>query len=639
LAGAPQHVEFCHMLRPEIPAIFFVLLAVNAAHSILRSPEQRDYWLFGIAAGISFSIKYTVGAPLMITLLLAHVAKRNDADSRWFLRAILSFFLVFIATNPFLLRQTEAPVYWMSRLSELSRPGEDYYGKNIFFYYLEFLTRYDYNLPLMILAGLGSALSIAENFPRGIVLVSYPVLVFFWLCSFETRRVHGLLPLHPFIALWAAISLNRIWDYTLHFSRAWIFKLAYGMLVCAVLFWPYYRTGVQAYLFSKTDNRSKAELWMTNRLPRGSKVAILQFQQIELAPEHFEIHNFAPADYVPQNKDFAWFQANGFDYIAVSSGQYMRYFTEGDKAKKYRDYFLKLFADGNEKGTCVLDLVTHPLLIPDYRLKVFSTRRQHSPPQFLPAIESRIDSNDFDLMQSDTVLDLSPGYYSLEFFPEDANSASMTVRNLKLQEVILHKHNKGRNLEGETYFPFAIFPVKESSKFALLGPKLSSPEENQPIQFRWSSMQKSPELNRIQPVIEAVAVEFSPVQIGSESVPFLRFNRQETFRLHCRLRNRSIRKVAGYVEAFLSPIGEAQPWKKFELASGMQEFFLEPEQRIKIDIPMTTGTLTGDHQLSYWIFTRQDLPYSPQNGGWFNKQIRVNDARLGIHPVYGVPIP
>ena len=143
----------------------------------------------------------------------------------------------------------------------------------------------------------------------------------------------------------------------------------------------------------------------------------------------------------------------------------------------------------------------------------------------------------------------------------------------------------------------------------------------------------------VQPVIEAVAVEFSPVQIGSESVPFLRFNRQETFRLHCRLRNRSIRKVAGYVEAFLSPIGEAQPWKKFELASGMQEFFLEPEQRIKIDIPMTTGTLTGDHQLSYWIFTRQDLPYSPQNGGWFNKQIRVNDARLGIHPVYGVPIP
>jgi hypothetical protein len=243
------------------------------------------------------------------------------------------------------------------------------------------------------------------------------------------------------------------------------------------------------------------------------------------------------------------------------------------------------------------------------------------------------------LTQSNTVRDLPPGYYSLEFFPEDPASASMTVRNLKLQEVILQKHGASQNVGQETYFPFAIFPVKESSKFKLFSPKLPPPEENQPIQFRWDSMQKPPELNPIQPLIETVQVQFSTVQDQPERLPYLQFDERENFYLQCTLRNRSNRKVAGYVEAFLSPIGEPQPWKKFELPSGMQEFFLEPEQTIKIDIPMNTGTLTGDHQLSYWIFTRQDLPYSPQNGGWFSKQIRVKHSRLGIHPVYGVPIP
>jgi hypothetical protein len=97
--------------------------------------------------------------------------------------------------------------------------------------------------------------------------------------------------------------------------------------------------------------------------------------------------------------------------------------------------------------------------------------------------------------------------------------------------------------------------------------------------------------------------------------------------------------VAGYIETYLSQIGEAQPWKSFYSTSSAHEFFLEPAQRITIDIPMNTEKLAGDFQLSYWVFTRQDLPFSPQNGGWFNRQLRIEDARLGLHPIYGVPIP
>src|SRR5439155_361021 len=83
--------------------------------------------------------------------------------------------------------------------------------------------------------------------------------------------------------------------------------------------------------------------------------------------------------------DFGWFRDHGFDYIAVSSGQYMRYFIEGETAQRYRDYFLRLFEQGSREGTLLLDLTTHPLLIPDYRIKIFSTKNITAPPDFIPA--------------------------------------------------------------------------------------------------------------------------------------------------------------------------------------------------------------------------------------------------------------
>jgi hypothetical protein len=320
----------------------------------------------------------------------------------------------------------------------------------------------------------------------------------------------------------------------------------------------------------------------------------------------------------------------------------MRYFIEGETAHKYRDYFLKLFRDGSEEGTLILDLVTHPLTMPDFRIKVYSTTPEHSPPQFLPAIEFSGAPGAIRLKDSGAVFTASPGYYSLEFTPAVASPFSVTVKNLKLQEVILHKHESGSSPRTENVlrFPFAIFPVRENSRFTLFSQKtLPELTAEQPIRFEWSKIPSGLQLKQIESPIEVTKVEFSPADSYDHKKPYLEFRKNESFHLKCSLQNRAATRVSGYVEGILSEIGEPQPWKNFEVASEMQEFFLESGQSITIDIPMNTETLTGDHQLSYWIFTRHDLPYSPQNGGWFNKQIRVIDPKLGIHPVYDIPIP
>jgi 4-amino-4-deoxy-L-arabinose transferase-like glycosyltransferase len=634
MAAVPQHIEYSHMLRPEIPAIFFVLLAHEVAFSILRDAQLGLYWLFGLATGITISLKYTIGLPLILTLLAVHIIKRKEAKLSWLLRGLFVTAVVFFLTNPFLLTSDEAFNYWKNRVEVLYSTGEDYYGKSTIAYYVEFLTRYDYNVPLMVFAGFGILLSLTSSLPRGVLLSIYPISVFLWLSSFETRRTHGLLPLHPFVSLWAGITLAEVWRMTQEFSRKFVFKLAFALLLAVSLFWPYYRSGVQSYLFSRTDNRSKAELWMVNRLPRTSRIALLQYSQLELDPNYFQIEKFVPRDYVFNNKDFRWFRQNGFDYLVVSSGQYMRYFIEGQTAQKYKDYFIKLFRDGETEGTLILDLTPHPLLIPDYRIKVYATNPSRLPAGFFSAIEVETGEVTYSLARSGVTLSLEPGYYSLTVPKTVTGSSLVEVRNLKSDEMILRRRGGG----DVSNFPFSVFPVRMNSRFRLFtsAPEIISP--NQLVRFQWTTPTGGLVLEKIPPEVRVSSADFSPDPLGTNK-PFLSFKQNAPFSIRTTLRNRGNTNVAGYIEAYLSQIGEAQPWKNFDVASSAHEFFLEPAQRITIDVPMNTRQLTGDYQLSYWIFTRRDLPFSPQNGGWFNRQIRVEDAKLGLHPIYDAQIP
>ncbi len=634
LAAVPQHIEYSHMLRPEIPAIFFVLLAHEIAFYILEDPRSGLYWIFGLAMGITMSFKYTIGGPLALTLILVHSMKRKEARFSWLVRSFLAAAIIFFFTNPFLFTGQEGLNYWQNRMKVLYATGEDYYGKSTIAYYIEFLTRYNYNVPLMLFAGFGILWSFASSVPKSLLLGVYPLFVFFWLCSFETRRTHGLLPLHPFLALWAALTLSEIWRMTREFSRKWIFQVFFALLIATTLSWPYYRSIVQSYLFSRTDNRSKAELWMVNRLPRGSRIALLQFSQLELDRAYFQIENFVPRDYVLNNKDFRWFQQNGFDYIVVSSGQYMRYFIEGEAALRYKNYFSTLFQDAETRGALILDLLPHPLLIPDYRIKVFATRPSAIPAGFFPAIESESGQTTYSLTRSGISLSLEPGYYSLKFPNQSGDSHFVEVTNMKSGETIL----RWRGVGELSSFPFSVFPVRLNSRLRLFAsaPEIITP--NQMVQFQWTNSSGGLLLEGIPPVIRVSTADFDPNPHRSTK-PFHLFQQNESFRIRCILRNRGKANVAGYIKAYLSEIGEAQPWKNFASTSVAHEFYLEPSQRIIIDIPMNTEDLTGDYQLSYWIFTRQDLPFSPQIGGWYNKQIRVEDSKLGLHPIYGVQIP
>ncbi|MCI0442806.1 glycosyltransferase family 39 protein [bacterium] len=650
LAASPQHIEFSHMLRPEVPAVFFAVATVYAALSLSQHPTARRTLIMGLLAGASFSVKYNIGLPLIFTMILALWLNRKNLRALAFIAAPLGFAIAFIASNPYIAGNPSTILSWIQKMDSYYQPLEDYYERNVVSFYVMYLIRYNYQLPLILLSIAGLIIACMQKTRNTVLASAYPIAVFIWLCTFDVRRVQELLPLHPFIGLWAGIALDSFWKAAVKRRPSNALTAGYLILLTLTLLFPFYHSFTQSFLYSKTDNRGKAELWITNHLPQGSKIALLQYHQIELDPNYFEVDSFAPRDYVGQ-REFQWFVNQGFDYVVLSSGQYMRYFTEGAKAQKFKDYFQKFFADAQDKGSLVLDLTTHPTLIPDYRIKVYSTKQNRSLPEFSPAVvpENRLEQ--YRLTKSGDALLLPPGYYSLLVPQERDPSYFIRVQNLKLDETILQRSSSdglSAAENGTENFPFAILPERLSANFSLFSHVEPDVTPNQHVQFDWKGVPKEIQLINIHPPLEILSAKIDVKPAAKEmSQPFIMLNKNERFKVRCDLVNRSAAKVTGHAEAFLSEVGESQPWKQYETGSDIQEYVLEPGQVLPIEIPLTTNrgeggvntNLTGDYQLSFWIFTRQDLPFIPQNGAWFNKQIRVQDPLLGIHPIYRIPIP
>jgi hypothetical protein len=665
LAAIPQHIEFSHMLRPEVPAVFFVVAAHLAAFSLIQKPTAAKVLLMGVLAGAAFSIKFNIGLPLIFTVGFALWFNKKALPLSAFLLAPLGFLAIFIATNPFLIADPSTLFHWLRKMDAFYSPAEDYYGKNVVYFYIEYLTRYNYQLPLIILSVAGFVFTLSRYKSKGLLLSIYPMVLFLWLCSYDVRRVHELLPLHPFIGIWSGILFEFLWKAARQIPRSQVVTVGYLVVISFSLFFPYQRALTQVHLYSRVDNRSKAELWMVNHLPQGSKIALLQFHQIELDPGYFEVESFTPRDYVGK-KDFRWFVKENFDYVVVSSGQYMRYYTEGPDAKKFKDYFETFFAQAPTEGTLMLDLVTHPTLIPDYRIKVYSTKRAHVRPGFIQAVIKEDQNDQYELNKSGSALSLPPGYYSLKLPEERDPNNYISVRNLKLNETILQKSSMSAlsaSEKGSEFFPFAILPVRLNARFSLFSHTQPDITPNQHVQFNWKGIPDGIQVSEIRPPLEILSVRLdanTSVPESSSSLelydksgsslrrkpvraeqfqPFLLFDKDSPLIVECELINRSRRKVTGHVEAFLSDVGESQPWKSYQIGSDMQEFVVEAGHEIPIEIPLNTNALAGDYELSFWIFTRQDIPFTPQNGGWFNKQIRIRDPRLGVHPIYRIPIP
>ncbi len=292
LAVSPMHITHSRIIRTDITAAFFMLLAVVFLFRFLDTDKLHALIISGLSAGLATATKYPSAAimlPLLIFLLFHSPGKpaREDAPSRHPVRGMNTFVLLiilaataaagFILSSPFTIidyRQTLAELQFL-RFHEPA--GYPHIGiVNKFVWYLNGVIRYAVGsriIPLLALAGLGAAVISGKR--KQYLLISILLAIFLILFVIKTRQPRYLIPLLPFIAIFAGRGLYLSLKALLGRWRYFSFSLAPAAILIALF--PAIRAENNNRTIMRTDNRTICKKWVEDNIPPGSRIAYEAF--------------------------------------------------------------------------------------------------------------------------------------------------------------------------------------------------------------------------------------------------------------------------------------------------------------------------------------------------------------------------
>ncbi|WP_392480407.1 ArnT family glycosyltransferase [Nostoc sp. C110] len=216
LAAAILSVEFLwlqysRLSTPDIPMVLLVLLAILSLIKTESYPKYHYFWSFiaGLSLGLGFLVRsFMIFLPIIALfpyLIWEH--RRHHHLTNPFL--YLGFFVGLIPTCVWLCLSWLH--YGNQSFEELLKfvmqlGSENNYRNDRLFYLWNILLK---SFPWAFFGLLGLFLTVRRPIPRyQLILVGFPLILFFELSLFSTRLPHYSLCLYPFIALFASVGLN-----------------------------------------------------------------------------------------------------------------------------------------------------------------------------------------------------------------------------------------------------------------------------------------------------------------------------------------------------------------------------------------------------------------------------------------------
>ncbi len=283
LAVAFLPVFYAHLALNDAPTTAPVCLALWGIAGVLRTGRTRDYAIAGLGLGLAAATKYTGGVVLPALLLAAAVRWRGEGVGREVLRGLALAggvsIAAFLVGNPFsLLSHTE----FQDGLQHQSDQSSNAAGKlgapdeSGFVYYLWTFTWGLGWVPALAALG-GLAVSTVRDRGAAIVLGVPPVLFLLFLGLQERFFGRWMLPIYPFLCLFAALGALAAVD-ALRARRPVAGRgFAIGLYTVAALALCGQGLAYSVHsgrLLSRQDTRALTRAWMVAHIPPGTKVVI-----------------------------------------------------------------------------------------------------------------------------------------------------------------------------------------------------------------------------------------------------------------------------------------------------------------------------------------------------------------------------
>jgi 4-amino-4-deoxy-L-arabinose transferase-like glycosyltransferase len=258
--------------------------------AILRAYDdgRLRYWLVaGAAIGIAVGFKYTTGLMLVPLLIAAGVRFWRDRgvpllrrpDLLHLVLAVVAMVLAFAITTPYFFVHPHDALYQLRQQAtaagDVAKLGQSQQGG--FSYYLESFT-WGFGWAAIAFALVGAAFELRRNLVRGILLVSFPVVLFLYM-STQTRYFgRWLLMMYPILAMLAGVGIVQLVQLLFRGRRsvrAWALSgAAIALLTALVLIQPLAADVRTSNVLGRDDTRQIARDWLKRHYPDRLRIVI-----------------------------------------------------------------------------------------------------------------------------------------------------------------------------------------------------------------------------------------------------------------------------------------------------------------------------------------------------------------------------
>ncbi len=338
LALAHGMIYYADTVRVDVPMVFFLMAAVLAGTRLWMSGARRDYARAGLLAGVAVSTKPNalfVALPLFVAHWLN--PSRRGAVDRLLVRLGWFTVLGFVIGTPFALAQVG---YFWERMGQNAAAYGGFptlammrIGLPLYLRYLVLPSQGQewYVIPhtamglAPTLAALGGAAVGLAWKPRAqLYLLSFPVAYFLYTAGQRFLPLRYILPVLPFMALFAATGMVGAWRWARRRSRGsnvWLPACAVAGVVVLLGGPARDSLAVARALAGDRDTRTIAVDWLRRHAAPGSRVAV-----------EAELRWFLPdlsglpdtIVYASRSTPAAWYRERRIDFAVVDPESALR---------------------------------------------------------------------------------------------------------------------------------------------------------------------------------------------------------------------------------------------------------------------------------------------------------------------------
>lgn len=282
LALDPLDIHYSQVIRTDMHASVFMLLAVLASISVVRNGRTRDYIFAGIWVGLACTTKWP-GAAALLSVLGASGLRLYNGDSRIKSEAInLSFVLLSIlaamfVSSPFIFFDFHTVLRDLggeAQVRHLSTTGGDFFWNAGWYFSVPLRNA----LGLTGLALLLPGVVIATQRSREALVTMVPLTVIFYfaLCTQGLIQMRWVVPVLPLMTIFVVVAALHLLDTIRVYSTTGVGTLmAAGVIALLVI--PPAATARSETIERLNDTRRAATDWGRAHIPSGSSVTIEYF--------------------------------------------------------------------------------------------------------------------------------------------------------------------------------------------------------------------------------------------------------------------------------------------------------------------------------------------------------------------------